>query len=78
MLKPRKNKAFKYTPRFSKDIEVHAEKRENSKFIDFRTKWRNNLGTGNRKRKRWLSLPLLLLLLVIIVLCMYIIDIKFN
>ena len=76
MLKPRKNKSFSYTPRFSKDAESNPAEKEVSKYGDFRNKWRNNQGLGNRKLKKGLSLPLLLLALVVILVCMYLLNIK--
>ncbi len=76
MLKPRKNKSFSYTPRFSKDVESNSNKKEVPEYGDFSSKWRNNQGLSNHKLKKGLSLPLLLLVLVFILICMYLLDIK--
>lgn len=76
LLKPRKNKSFSYTPRFSKDKENNTDKEETSKVGDLSSKWRNNQGIGNRKPKKGLSLYLLILVLVLVLICMYFLDIK--
>jgi hypothetical protein len=76
LLKPRKNKSFSYTPRFSKETESHSDKKETSKQGDFSSKWKNNQGLSNHKLKKGLSLPLLLLVLVVVLICMYLLEIK--
>jgi hypothetical protein len=76
LLKPRKNKSFSYTPRFSKDKENNTNKEETSKVGDLSSKWRNNQGLGNRKPKKGLPLYLLILVLVLVLICMYFLDIK--
>lgn len=76
LLKPRKNKSFSYTPRFSKDNDADTNQDETSKIGDFSSKWRESRGLGAKKPKRGLPLSLLLLVLAIVLICMYLLDIK--
>jgi len=78
LFKLRKNKSFSYTPRFSKEAEIHSDEKKTSKYGDFSSKWRNNQGLSNRKLKKGMSLPLLILVLALILICMYLLDIKFK
>jgi hypothetical protein len=78
LFKLRKNKSFSYTPRFSKDTEIHSDEKKTSKYGDFSSKWRKNQGLSNRKLNKGMSLPLLILVLALILICMYVLDIKFK
>jgi hypothetical protein len=76
LLKPRKNKSFSYTPRFSKETESNSDKKETSNYRNFSSKWKNSEGLSKHKLKKGLSLPILLLVLVVVLICMYLLEIK--
>lgn len=78
MFKSPKHKKFSYTPRFSNQQEKKNVEKENAKFGDFSSKWRNHQGLRARKPKRGLSLLVMVLLLGLMLIAMYILDIKFN
>lgn len=78
LFKPRKNKSFNYTSRFSGDTDTHSEIKKTFKKVDFNSKWRQHEGLTNRKPKKGMSLPLLIVVLILMLICMYLLDIKFK
>tara|TARA_R110002050_G_scaffold152435_3_gene279897 strand:- start:10596 stop:10838 length:243 start_codon:yes stop_codon:yes gene_type:complete len=79
LLKPRKNKSFNYTPRFSKDGETKTKLEESLKVRDLSSKWRLHQGLGSRKSKNGKSLLVLFLVLILVVICLYYwLDIKYR
>ena len=76
MFKQRKNKTFKYQPRFSKENQKDLDLDDKSETKDFVSKWRRQ--SGNKIRvKGALPVKTLILVLVLLLLCMYVLEKKY-
>lgn len=76
MFKQRKNKTFKYQPRFSKEnqTDLDLDDKSDTKSVD--SKWRRQ--SENKIRvKGALPVKILILVLVLLLLCMYVLEKKY-
>ena len=76
LFRQRKHKTFNYKPRFIKSDEVDSEN-EDSKKVDFVSKWRATQST-KRRFKGGMKLRTLILVLVLLLICMYLLESKIN
>lgn len=76
MFKQRKNKTFKYQPRFSKENQTDLNLDDKSDAKEFISKWQRQ--SGNKiKSKGALPVKTLILVLVLLLLCMYVLERKY-
>ncbi len=76
MFKQRKNKTFKYEPRFSKKNQTGSDSKEDFDSKDFVSKWKRQRGNSVRV-KGALPVKTLILVLVLLLLCMYVLEKKY-
>ena len=76
MFKQRKNKTFKYQPRFSKENQTDLDSGDKSDTKDFVSKWRRQ-SENKDQVKRTLPVKILILVLVLLLLCMYVLEKKY-
>ncbi|WP_303317147.1 hypothetical protein Q4Q34_02345 [Flavivirga abyssicola] len=76
MFKQRKNKTFKYKPRFSEENQTDVDLDDNFDSKDFTSKWRRQRG-NNVRVKGALPVKTLILVLVLLLLCMYLLEKKY-
>lgn len=67
MFQQRKNKQFKYKPRFQDSEEIESKD-------DFETKWNEAKGNDKRRGSVLTSLPVLIIILVSLFVLMYILN----
>lgn len=76
MFKQRKNKTFKYKPRFSKENQTDLDLDDKSDTKGFISKWQRQ--SENKIRvKGTLPVKTLILVLVLLLLCMYVLEKKY-
>ncbi len=76
MFKQRKNRAFKYEPRFSKENQTDSDLEDNFDSKGFVSKLKRQ--RGNKVRvKGALPVKTLILVLVLLLLCMYVLEKKY-
>ncbi|GAA3615698.1 hypothetical protein Q4Q39_01730 [Flavivirga amylovorans] len=76
MFKQRKNKTFKYKPRFSEENRTDVGLDDNFDTKEFSSKWRRQSGS-NVHVKGALPVKTLILVLVLLLLCMYLLEKKY-
>ncbi|NMH88597.1 hypothetical protein [Flavivirga algicola] len=76
MFKQRKNRTFKYEPRFSKENQTGSNPKEDFDSEDFVSKWKRQRG-NNVRVKGALPVKTLILVLVLLLLCMYVLEKKY-
>ncbi len=76
LLKQRKHKAFNYQSPFSKEKELDNDL-EDSKKIDFVSKWKRSNSERSRKVKGAMPIRTLIIVLVLLLICMYLLEKKY-
>ena len=76
MFKQRKNKAFKYQSRFSKESQTDSSLDDNSNTKEFISKWQRKSGSKTKTRGA-MPIRTLILVLVLLLICMYLLEKKY-
>ncbi|OYX25736.1 MAG: hypothetical protein B7Z06_06830 [Flavobacteriales bacterium 32-35-8] len=77
MFNQRKNKAFNYKPRFSRETDSDANQLHAEKEKDFVSKWKQGSHLDKRIVKGGMSIKMLILVLVLLLICMYVLEKKY-